>query len=45
MVLVNVVTIVALKLLDNLLSVQNSLNANNCWNKPNFENNPTGPNI
>ena len=33
MVLVNSVTFVVLKILHNLVSMQNSLNANNCWGK------------
>ena len=41
MVLVNFVTFVVLNILDNLFSMQNSLNANNCWQKQNFENCPT----
>ena len=37
MTLVKFVTFVVLKILDNLVSMQNSLNANNCWSKQNFE--------
>ena len=33
MVLVNFVTFVVLKILDNLFSMQKPLNANNCWRK------------
>ena len=38
MTLINFVTFVVLKVLDNLFFMQNSLNANNCWRKQNFEN-------
>ena len=31
MALVNFVTFIVLKVLDNLFSMQSSLNANNCW--------------
>ena len=41
MALVKFVTFVVLKILDNLVSMQNSLNANNCWCKQNFKNCPT----
>ena len=36
--LVNFVTFVVLKILDNLVSLQNSLNTNKCGRKRNFEN-------
>ena len=38
MTLVKFVTFVVLKILDNLISMKNSLNANNCWYNQNFEN-------
>ena len=41
MALVNFVTFVVLKILDNIFSMQNSLNANNCRRKQTFENCPT----
>ena len=41
--LVNFVMFAVLKILDNLFSMQNSLNANNCWRKQNFENCPRRP--
>ena len=37
MAMVKFVTFVVLKILDNLVSMQNSLNANNCYLKQNFE--------
>ena len=40
MVLANFVTFVVLKILDNLVFIQNSLNANNYWRKQNFKNCP-----
>ena len=43
MALVNFVTFLVFKMLDNLVSMQNSLNANNCWRKQNSENCPTCP--
>ena len=41
MTLVKFVTFVVLKILDDLVSVQNSLNVHNCRRKQNFENCPT----
>ena len=43
MALVSFVTFAALKILDNLFSMQNSLDANNCWCKQNLKNCPTWP--
>ena len=40
MTLVNFVTFVTSKISNNLFSMQDSLNANNCWRKQNFENCP-----
>ena len=41
MTLVKFVTFVVLKILGNVVSMQNSLNAHNCRRKQNFENCPT----
>ena len=43
MALVKFVTFVVLKILDNLVPIQNSLNANNYWRKQNLENCSTKP--
>ena len=40
MVLMNFVAFVIFKILLNLVSMQNLLNANNCWHKQNLENCP-----
>ena len=37
MALVKFMTFVVFKISDNLVSMQNSLNANNCWRKQNVE--------
>ena len=37
MVLINFVAFVVFKILLNLVSMQNLLNANNCWHKQNLE--------
>ena len=39
--LIKSVTFVVFEILSNLVSMQNVLNANNCWRKQNFENFPT----
>ena len=44
MALFNFYTFVVLKILDNLVSMQAFLNANNCWRKQNLENCPRWPN-
>ena len=43
MVLIKSVAFVIFEILRNLVSMQNFLNANNCWRKQNFENFPTWP--
>ena len=43
MALINFVTVVVLKILDNLFSIQNLVNAKNCWHKQNCENCPMWP--
>ena len=40
MVLIKSVAFVVFEILRNLVSMQNFLNANNCWRKQNFENFP-----
>ena len=45
MVLMNFVAFVVFKILLNLVSMQNLLNANNCWHKQNLQNCPTWPHI
>ena len=42
-VLIKPVAFVVFEILRNLISMQNFLNANNCWRKQNFENFPTWP--
>ena len=45
MILINFVALVVFKILLNLVSTQNLLNANNCWHKQNLENCSTWPHI
>ena len=45
MVLMNFLAFVIFKMLLNLISMQNLLNANNCWHKQNLENYPTWPHV
>ena len=45
MVLMNFVAFLVFKIFLNLVSVQNILNANNCWHKYNLQNCPTWPHI
>ena len=45
MLLIYFVAFVVFKILFNLVSMQNLLNANNCWHKQNSENCPTWPHI
>ena len=40
MTLVNFVAFVVFKILENLVSMQNTLNTSNCWRKQNFKNCP-----
>ena len=42
-VLIKSVAFVVFEILQNLVSIQNFLNANNCWRNENFENFPTWP--
>ena len=41
MVLMNFLAFVVFEIISNLVSMQNSLNAYNCWHKQNLENCPT----